>query len=197
MKFFKLILTLVALLLLVTPAQAQDFSPEKSCLAYHVDKTMFLFKDITVWGTSCDLDASLTPSPAGLVAKVAVVFASFDSKEEKRDGELQENFFFVAKYPKITFTSNPINEQDLGRLKAGEAIELKGGLTIMALASEVTFIVSLKEGRLTGKMSDSITRLGVTPPKMLGGAFVSVHDPVEVHLDLIVDQIAGANAALQ
>ena len=197
MKLFKFLTPLVFLTFLAPSLQAQDFQADKNCLAYHVEKTMFLFNDVTVWGTTCEVEAKVTPKDGGVVATVEFAFASIDSKEPSRDETLQGDYLFTEKYPTVTYTSAVISKSDLTALKNGEEITMKGGLTVMALTSEMTFTLKLVDGHLVGKAQDTITRLGVVPPKVAGGMMVKVHDPLEITFDFLVNLVPGAMAALR
>ncbi|MDX2468952.1 MAG: YceI family protein [SAR324 cluster bacterium] len=197
MKAFKFLSPLLIFFFLNSSLQAQEFQSDKNCLAYHVEKTMFLFKEVTVWGTSCEVKAKVTPKAGGVVASVEFPFNSLDSTEQKRDTELQTNYFFTEKFPTISFTSSTIPFSALRDLKAGTEIEIIGAMTVMELASEVTFTLKLIEGHLVGTMNDSITRLGVKLPKVMGGGMVKVHDPLEVKFDFLVALVPGAMTALK
>ena len=197
MNLFKLLIPLLLLSFLTPSLQAQDFQPDKNCLAYHVEKTMFLFNDVTVWGTTCEVEAKVTPKAGGVVATVEFAFASIDSKEPSRDETLQGDYLFTEKYPTVSYTSAVISKADLMALKNGEEISMKGNLTVMTLTSEVAFTLKLVDGHLVGKAQDSITRLGVTPPKVAGGMMVKVHDPLEITFDFLVNSVPGAMAALR
>ena len=189
-------LALLISILLLGTAQGQDFMPDQSCLAYRAEKTMFLFKDIIVWGTSCEVNASLEKVASGWVARVSVPFATIKTDDEDRDADLKENYFFVDKYPNLSFQSQVITKSMLLQAKKGGEWFLLGNLTVMDQVKRVKFSLTLTPKKLTGKMADGMSRLGVTPPKIAGGFFVEVHEPVEIHLDLLLSEIEGAAQAL-
>lgn len=197
MKAFKFLSPLIFFVFLSPTLQAQEFQSDKNCLAYHVEKTMFLFKDVVVWGTSCEVTPKVTPAAGGVVAMVEFPFNSIDSKEKDRDEDMQNDYLFTDKYPTISYTSALIPTSDLMDLKTGKEIEMKGNLTIMALTSEVTFTLKLVDGHLMGTMKDSVQRLGVKAPKVMGGMMVKVHDPLEIKFDFLVALVPGAMAALR
>src|SRR3989339_34957 len=176
---------------------AQGFAPDKSCLAYKADKTMFYFRDVTVWGTSCQVEAKVEAVAGGYVAKVALPVASLVTDSERRDSDLRENYFFVAKYPFFRFESNLITKEELAQAKAGGEWNLAGTLTVMETQSTVTFALKIAEGRLVGSSKDQMSRLGVKPPKIAGGAFVAVHEAMGIHVDLRLADIVGAAEALR
>ena len=62
--------------------------------------------------------------------------ASVDTDNEKRNGHLKsEDFFYVEKYPKMTFESTSFKK------KKGNEYELKGNLTMRGVTKPVTFSV--------------------------------------------------------
>jgi polyisoprenoid-binding protein YceI len=69
----------------------------------------------------------------GLTAEINIDAASVDTDHAKRDEHLRsEDFFYVAKYPTITFVSKNISKTDDGRLK------VVGDLTIRGVTKEIT-----------------------------------------------------------
>ena len=74
------------------------------------------------------------PTKSSVTATVEL--ASVDTRNGDRDGDLKSaNFFDVAKYPTMTFTSKSISRSADGKL------QLTGDLTLHGVTKEVTFIV--------------------------------------------------------
>ena len=90
-----------------------------------VGKVRGQFKDfdVTVWGDMADL----TKAKVEAVIKVA----SIDTQNSKRDDHLRsEDFFFVEKFPEITFKSSSVE-------KKGDGYVLKGTLTMRGVSKQV------------------------------------------------------------
>jgi len=100
----------------------------------------------TVRGKFARFDAEISLDPAKLEeAKVtaSIDAASIDTAEEKRDGHLRSaDFFDVAKYPTLTFTSTKVTRK-------GEDLEVVGNLKIKDQEHPLTL-----KGEVTGPGKD-------------------------------------------
>ena len=100
----------------------------------------------TVRGKFARFDADVSVDPAKLEeAKVTarIDVASIDTAEAKRDGHLlSPDFFDVAKYPTLTFTSTKVTRQ-------GDDLEVTGNLKIKDQEHPLTL-----KGEVTGPSKD-------------------------------------------
>jgi polyisoprenoid-binding protein YceI len=100
----------------------------------------------TVRGKFARFDADVSVDPAKLEeAKVTarIDAASIDTAEEKRDGHLRSpDFFDVANYPTLTFTSTKVTRN-------GDDLEVTGNLKIKDQEHQVTL-----KGEVTGPGKD-------------------------------------------
>ena len=108
----------------------------------------------TVRGKFTKVDADVSLDPAQLEqAKVTarIDAASIDTAEEKRDGHLRSpDFFDVAQYPTLTFTSTKVSRN-------GDELTVTGNLKIKDQEHSVTL-----KGEVTGPSKDpwGNTRVG-------------------------------------
>ena len=100
----------------------------------------------TVRGKFTKVEADVSLDPAKLEqAKVTarIDAASIDTREEKRDGHLRSpDFFDVANYPTLTFTSTKVT-------RSGDDIEVTGNLKIKDQEHPITL-----KGEVTGPSKD-------------------------------------------
>lgn len=94
--------------------------------------------------TKVEADVSLDPAKleqATVTARIDA--ASIDTREEKRDGHLRSpDFFDVANYPTLTFTSTKVTRH-------GDEIEVTGNLKIKDQEHSITL-----KGEVTGPSKD-------------------------------------------
>ncbi|MES1182206.1 MAG: YceI family protein [Myxococcales bacterium] len=94
--------------------------------------------------TKVEADVSLDPAKleqATVTARIDA--ASIDTREEKRDGHLRSpDFFDVANYPTLTFTSTKVT-------RSGDDIEVTGNLKIKDQEHPITL-----KGEVTGPSKD-------------------------------------------
>jgi polyisoprenoid-binding protein YceI len=94
--------------------------------------------------TKVEADVSLDPAKleqATVTARIDA--ASIDTREEKRDGHLRSpDFFDVANYPTLTFTSTKVTRH-------GDEIEVTGNLKIKDQEHPITL-----KGEVTGPSKD-------------------------------------------
>jgi polyisoprenoid-binding protein YceI len=108
----------------------------------------------TVRGKFGKVEAEVSLDPAKLeqaTVTARIDAASIDTSEEKRDGHLRSpDFFDVANYPTLTFTSTKVTRK-------GEELEVTGNLKIKDQEHAVTL-----KGEVTGPGKDpwGNTRLG-------------------------------------
>jgi polyisoprenoid-binding protein YceI len=94
--------------------------------------------------TKVEADVSLDPAQleqATVTARIDA--ASIDTREEKRDGHLRSpDFFDVANYPTLTFTSTKVT-------RSGDDLEVTGNLKIKDQEHPITL-----KGEVTGPSKD-------------------------------------------
>ncbi len=77
-------------------------------------------------------------NPAASSVELTVRAASIDTASNDRDEDLRsKNFFEVAKYPTLTFTSTRVVPKD------ADTLEVTGNLTMHGVTREITFPVQL------------------------------------------------------
>jgi polyisoprenoid-binding protein YceI len=95
----------------------------------------------TVSGRFRDFDGVIRydkQSPAASSVEFTVKAASIDTASNDRDEDLRsKNFFEVAKYPTLTFTSTRVVPKD------ADTLEVTGNLTMHGVTREITFPVQL------------------------------------------------------
>lgn len=129
-KSLSLCLVILLLPFLAFAADEYKVDPVHSSVNFKVRHMMvgkvrgqFKDFDVTVWGDMADL----TKAKVEAVIKVA----SIDTQNSKRDDHLRsEDFFFVEKFPTITFKSSSVE-------KKGDDYVLKGTLTMRGVSKQV------------------------------------------------------------
>jgi polyisoprenoid-binding protein YceI len=114
--------------------------------------------------------------------------ASFDSGNEARDGHVKSaDFFDVAEFPKITFVSTGLTEND-GELILHGDLTIKGATKPVELAVEFNGVArdpfGLLRAGIEGKTTISRKEFGITWNAALETGGVLVSDKVEIELDL-------------
>ena len=109
-----------------------SIDPTHSLVEFSVKHMMIT----TVKGRFGAVSGSISLDPAAPRVEAAIDVTSIDTRTEQRDQHLRSpDFFDVAKYPAIAFTSRRID----GRFaKAGDEFRIVGDLTIKGIAREVT-----------------------------------------------------------
>jgi polyisoprenoid-binding protein YceI len=126
----------------------------------------------------------------GLTAEINIDAASVDTDHVKRDEHLRsEDFFYVAKYPTITFVSKNISKTDDGRLK------VVGDLTIRGVTKEITVDVegptpevkdlggNIRRGAV-GTAKINRKDFGMAWSKTLDGGGLVVGDEVSISVEI-------------
>ena len=144
-----------------------------------------------------ELDES---NPAASKVSVRIEAASIDTREEKRDAHLRSaDFFDVAQYPELTFTSTKIEK--LG----GDDYRVTGDLTIHGVTKEVVLDAeSLGAGkdpwgndRIAFSAKTAVNRkdFGLTWNQALETGGVLVGEKIEISLDVQAVKAAASKAA--
>ncbi len=127
-------------------------------------------------------------NPTAAKVMVEIDVASVNTRNERRDNDLRsENFFDVAKYPKMTFESTKVE-------KVGDGLKMTGNLTLHGVTKEVTFDVdgpaspiTTQRGMRTGASATAkISRkdFGMTWNRAIEAGGVTVSDEVAITIDI-------------
>lgn len=146
--------------------------------------------------------AELTYDPdhveaSGVTARIET--ASVDTENERRDGDLRENFLVVDSFPEMTFTSRQV-ERVGGGAGAGagapERLRIAGDLTIhdvtraVILDTEVGAILTTRQGRRTAFSAATTIRrrdFGLTFNRFMEGLQAAGE---EVHIVIDIEAVA-------
>ena len=136
-------------------------------------------------------DATIDDSNiTGLTVEVHIDAASVNTDHARRDDHLRgEDFFYVAKYPTITFVSKRVTRVDATRLK------VIGDLTMRGVTKEITVDVegptpevkdpggNIRRGA-TGTSKINRKDFGIAWSKVLGGGGLVVGDEVNISVEI-------------
>jgi len=183
----------LALLLVITPALAAaatwEIDPDHAFVEFKVKHLMVSSVKgafTKVAGTVEADDADLTKA----LVNVTIDTASLDTNIAKRDEHLRSSDFFdVAKYPTMTFTSKRV------LVEGGKVSKVLGDLTIRGITREVTldvadFTPAIKDPwgktRRGATATATINRkdFGLTWNALLESGGVAVGDEVKISLDV-------------
>jgi polyisoprenoid-binding protein YceI len=148
------------------------------------------------WQGTVDFDEE---DPAASQVAVRIDAASIDTREPKRDEHLRSaDFFDVAAYPELTFTSTRVDKVD------DERFRVTGDLTIHGVTREVVLEVDYLGGGtdpwgkrrigFQGRAAINRKDFGLTWNQVLEAGGVLVGDKIEIALDI---QAVAAQAASQ
>jgi len=146
--------------------------PDRSSVAF---RTRHMFGLAGVTGTMRVADGEIAIDPATQKASVAVTVntSSFDTGNDKRDGDVRSaKFLHVAEYPEFTFRAAQVN-QDLG------GWTMAGELTVRGVSKPVTLSIESVEADGQGFRARATTRIdryafGVTAAKGMAARFIDV-----------------------
>jgi len=136
-------------------------------------------------------DATIDDSNiTGLTVEVHIDAASVNTDHARRDDHLRgEDFFYVAKYPTITFVSKRVTRVDATRLK------VIGDLTMRGVTKEITVDVegptpevkdpggNIRRGA-TGTSKINRKDFGIAWSKVLDGGGLVVGDEVNISVEI-------------
>ncbi len=180
-------------------AESWTFDLAHSSVQFHVRHLLVskVHGRFLKWGGKLELDGD---DLARSRIDVAIDAASIYTEEQKRDDHLRSpDFFDVAKYPQITFTSRSIDK------KASDRYEVTGDLTIHGTTRTVILDVEGGErnkdpwgGLRTGfsaKTSISRKDFGLTWNVALETGGLLVGDKIEISLEIEAVKAAASQAA--
>lgn len=145
----------------------------------------------TVRGRFADVSGTVeldAEDPANSSVQVTINVASIDTRQAQRDEHLRSaDFFDVANFPVLTFTSTRVNAD-------GDQIRIEGDLTIRGVTKPVTLRVT-EEGRtrdpwggdrigFSGSTKINRRDFGLTWNQVLEAGGFAVGDEVKITLDV-------------
>jgi polyisoprenoid-binding protein YceI len=141
-----------------------------------------------VHGTFASWQGTIIADPDNLAegsVKVVIDASSIDTNNERRDSDLRsDDFFDVAKYPNITFTSSSVQISD-GELTIAGNLTMHGVTKPVVLTGSYNGIARNPRGdRIGFEASATIDRLqwGVTWNRIAEGGGAMLGDEVEVEI---------------
>ncbi len=195
MKRWAAALTALALLVLVTPAEADEyeeiFEPDDHCVAYRSVKDMLFAKNVVVVGVGCEVSARLvtTEGSAWPHVIVEVPVKSLKSGNVMRNYSVSD-ILGSKNQPNLQFSTEPLDVERLRRDIGTTGFTIPGQLTIAGVGHRILFPVEVveHEGRryVRGRLSTSFAAFGLEAPRAAGGLIARVHEELDllVHIDL-------------
>lgn len=174
------------------------FEEGDHCVAYRVEKTMFLFKSDMVIGRNCDVSAQVLPEVGGLYhIEVNVPVRSFNSGDSDRDKDVLK-ILLADQRPEITFRSKAFTESEWRTLFAKDQFPLEGQLYIGPNAYPVTLTVKYTEkeafAEVQGTAKVKFSDFKIKPPKVGGGLVAKSSPDFELLFHLVSQRILGADS---
>jgi polyisoprenoid-binding protein YceI len=178
--------TMTSINSLEIPAGIWNADPSHSEISFTVrhagiSKVRGKFTDFTAHAVIGDL-----PNEISVISEIST--ASFDSGNEGRDGHVKSaDFFDVEEFPKMTFSSTSLTEND-GELTLHGDLTVKRVTKSVALAVEFNGVARDPFGLLRAGLEATTTisrkEFGLTWNAALSAGGVLVSDMVTVELDL-------------
>lgn len=174
------------------------FEEGDHCVAYRVEKTMFLFKSDMVVGRNCDVSAQVLPEVGGLYhIEVNVPVRSFNSGDADRDKDVLK-ILLADQRPEITFRSKAFTDEEWHSLFAKSEFPLEGQLYIGPNAYPVTLTVKYTEkeafAEVQGTAKVKFQDFKIKPPKVGGGLVAKSSPDFELLFHLVSQRILGADS---
>ncbi len=148
-------------------------NPVNHCVAYRVEKTMFLVKSDTVEGRNCDVSAQVLPEVGGLYhIEVNIPVRGFNSGDKSRDEDVMR-ILKSQERPEITFRSEALSGEAWRTRFAQKEFPLEGKLSIGAnsypLTVNVAYVDQANSAEVHGAARVKFKDFEITPPKVGGG----------------------------
>ena len=137
-------------------------------------------------------------SPTTASVKADIDPSTIDTRNEKRDGHLKsEDFFFVEKYPTLTFESTKVTAAGDGTLKVDGNLTMRGVTKPVTL--DVTYLGAGETGNGVKAGFEAVTKInrkdfGITWNRTLDQGGTMLSDDVEIRLDIEANQQTEAKA---
>lgn len=185
--------TLIAALLLASPAFAGTSTWEIDTAHTNAQFAVKHLMVSTVRGTMGPVTGTVTIDDADLTkstASATVDATGVDTRNEKRDEHLRAaDFFDVAKYPTMTFTSTKVEKVADGKFKVTGDLTLRGVTKPVVLdveGSPTPMIDPFGKTRIGGVATTRINRkdFGLNWSKSLDGGGLVVSDEVDITIDI-------------
>lgn len=172
----------------------QVLSPGKQCVAWRTSKTLALISQHEVVGVSCQVAVVAQKTAEGkFQATVSVPVASFNSQERERDQEVQK-ILKASIQPQLLFTTQALALKQWEAMLAQGQGTVRGNLAVAGRSFPLTAPVKIRKTgarvEVYGTIRTRFTALGVQPPEVgPGGAIAKVPDYLELHFNLVSDQV--------
>ncbi len=194
-------LALVPALFLVSAFAATEprlIEAGSHCVAYKVQKTMFLIKSDTVVGRNCEVSAQVLPEIGGLYRiEVNVPVRSFNSGDPDRDKDVLK-LLHAQDRADLTFRSGAFSREQWRQLFAKKDFQLEGRLYIGNEAYPVTLNVEYNDrdalAEVRGEATVKFTDFAMKPPRVGGGLVAKSKPEFQLLFNLVSNRILGADS---
>lgn len=168
------------------------------CVAYKVQKTMFLVKSDSVVGRNCEVSAQVLPEVGGLYRiEVNVPVRSFNSGDVERDKDVLK-MLHAQERADLTFRSVPFSREQWRQLFAKKDFPLEGRLYIGNEGFPITLTVEYSDretmAEVHGKANVKFADFAMKPPKVGGGIIAKSKPDFELYFNLVSNRILGADS---
>jgi len=176
------------------PSKLDDGS---HCVAYRVEKVMFLVNSSMVVGKNCDVSAQVLPEVGGLYRiEVQIPVSSFQSGDSERDEDVRKILKSDVR-PELTFRTKPLSVEQWRELFAQGAFELEGELTIgsksFPLKVSSKYLEKDDNMEVDGTSRVLFKDFELTPPRVAAGLVVKAKPSIELNFHLLGSRILGAD----
>lgn len=168
------------------------------CVAYRVEKVMFLVKSSMVVGKNCDVSAQVLPELGGLYRiEVQIPVSRFASGDEERDQDVRRILKADVK-PELTFRSKAMSADQWRELFEKGTFDIDGDLTIgersFPLKVSSKYLQSEGNVEVDGLARARFEDFDLNPPKVGGGMVVKAKPEIELNFHLQANRILGADS---
>lgn len=177
---------------------ALPFGDGTHCVAYKVQKTMFLVSSDAVVGKNCDISAQILPEVGGLYhIEVNVPVRSFKSGNEDRDQDVLR-LLKAEQRPEMTFKSKALAGDKWRELFAKKDFPLEGELFIgdksYPLVLQVHYEDKVDSAEVDGTAHVRFEDFGIKPPKVGAGMVAKAKPDFHLFFHLLSQRILGADS---
>ncbi|NYF90988.1 YceI family protein [Tunturiibacter empetritectus] len=182
------LLSLLTIVLLPTPGNAQapvfKTTPKDSSIKFFVKASVSLVGKFEKWDASLKFNSSDVTTG---VLDIKIAAATVNTGSGMKDQKLKsKDFFDVEQSPSITFHSTKVVQT------GPESFDVLGNFSIRGVSKPETLKLTVSgkgtgTGSIKGSMAFDRKDYGMTS----GIPFVKIADPVQVDVDLKVEQVSG------
>jgi len=175
-----------------------QFDDGSHCVAYQVEKTMFLVKSDVVVGKNCDVSAQVLPEVGGLYhIEVNVPVRGFNSGDTDRDQDVLKILQAEVR-PELTFRSKAFSGDQWREMFARKNFPLEGQLYIgqnsYPLTLNVAYVDKENSAEVHGRAQVKFQDFALKPPKVGGGIVAKSKSEFELFFHLVSTRILGADS---